>query len=80
MTQRSAEPCGPNGHGLDWRRPLRVLRLARRVGVTPWEALAWLEETMADFESQASILGDSAIGDGATGRATGDGLPWPPDE
>lgn len=52
----------------DWRRPLRVVRLARRVGVTPWEALAWLESVLEDFEAQASLRGES-----------GDGLPWPPD-
>ena len=56
----------------DWRRPLRVARLARRVGVTPWEALSWLEAVLADFESQASLRG--GLGDG------GDGLPWLPDE
>lgn len=53
----------------DWRRPLRVARLARRVSVGPWEALAWLEAALADFEAQAD----------AFGGAGGDGLPWPPD-
>ena len=50
----------------DWRRPVRVVRLARRVGVTPWEALSWLEAVLEDFESQAAVRGDG-----------GDGLPWP---
>ena len=56
----------------DWRRPLRVMQLAKRIGVTPWEALSWLEAVLADFESQASLRGGS--GD------CGDGLPWLPDD
>jgi|GEM_PF-6845889 len=53
----------------DWRLPLRVLRLARRVGVTPWEALAWLESVLSDFETQSAWY-----------TGAGDGLPWPPDD
>ena len=55
----------------DWGRPARVLRLARQVGVTPWEALSWLEAVLADFESQESLRGHGAAGDG---------LPWSVDE
>lgn len=58
----------------DWARPLRVLRLARRVGVSPWEALAWLEAVLADFEAH-----DAAYGDGAA-HGPPDGLPWPSDD
>lgn len=63
---------GAAAAGPDWRRPLRVLRLARRVGVTPWEALAWLESVLADFETQASIFESKSVG-----GHSGDGLPWP---
>ena len=56
---------------LDWRRPLRVLRLAQRLRLTPWEALGWLEVVLADFEAQANAFG---------GCPGGDGLPWPPDD
>ena len=49
----------------DWQRPLRVIQLARRVGVTPWEALSWLEAVLADFESQERLWSDC-----------GDSLPW----
>ena len=62
----------------EWRPsrwlPLRVLRLARRVGVTPWEALQWLEDVLEDFESQAAFNGAQ----GSFPDTSGDGLPWPP--
>ena len=69
MDTTSTPPKRPAA-GLDWRLPLRVLRLARRVGVTPWEALAWLESVLADFAAQAELFDDMG----------GDGLPWPPDD
>ena len=59
---------------LDWRLPWRVLRLARRVGVTPWEALAWLESVLTDFDTQASVHDTACLHD-SPGL---DGLPWPP--
>lgn len=58
----------------DWRLPLRVVRAARRARVTPWEALAWLEAFLEDFEARDAAFGDG----GAYGAA--DGLPWPPDD
>lgn len=55
----------------DWGRPARVLRAARRLGVSPWEALAWLEAVLADVETQAAAYDV---------EAAYDGLPWPPDD
>ena len=74
MMQRDLDPGGLAGRGLDWKRPFRVLRLARQVGISPWEALAWLESVLADFEAQSADFGDGSV------YASGDGLPWPPDE
>lgn len=71
--RRAATETAQEAHGrptFDWQRPLRVLRLARHVGVTPWEALAWLEDVLADVETQSAWFGDGEAGDG---------LPWPPD-
>ena len=66
----------PEADRADWARPLRVLRLARRVGVTPWEALGWLESVLRDFEAHGAALGDG--GPYAAPEGAPDGLPWPP--
>ena len=69
MDTTSTPPRRP-AVGFGWRLPLRVLQLARRVELTPWEALAWLETALADLDAQAELF------DGVSGN----GLPWPPDD